>query len=486
MTTIPLGEWLPDQPKSQTGAATANNVIARKGSYGPLPSLAVYTGALTARCQGAVAVLDDSNVVKNFAGDATKLYLLDGTDWDDVSRSSGGAYAVPAEDRWEFAKFGPRIVAANGSDVLQVYQLGVSSVFAALAGTPPVARHLCVANNFLVTGDASGARQRVQWSAIDDVTSWTVSASTQADYQDLVGGIGPVQRIFGYEQGAVVFQSTGIWRMDYAGPPTVFNFTLVDPARGLVTPGAAAAVGQIVFFLAQDGFYAFDGQTSTPIGAEKVNRYFFADLDADYTSRTTFEVDPRNTLLFVSYAGRGNVSGTPNRLLIFNWTLGRWSSGDATIEMLGRLLTTGYTLEQLDAFSASLDALAFSLDSPVWSGGKMILGAFDTSHRLGYFNGAALSPTLDTVETQLTAMQRSTVNEVWPLVEGGTLSIAPITRNRLNDEATIGTAVAQNALGFVPLVSDARYHRFRLTIPAGEAWDHAIGVEPVFAASGAY
>lgn len=486
MTVVPFGEWMPDQPKSQTGVTTANNVIARKGSYGPLPALSAYSGAITARCQGTIAVLDDSSVVKNFAGDATKLYLLDGTTWNDVTRSSGGAYAVPAEDRWEFAKFGSRVIAANGADVLQVYQLGVSSVFAALGGTPPVARHLCVANNFLVTGDASGNRQRVQWSAIDDVTSWTVSASTQADYQDLVGGVGPVQRIFGLEQGAVVFQSTGVWRMDYAGPPTVFNFTLVDPARGLIGPAAAAAIGPIVFFLAQDGFYAFDGQTSTPIGGEKVDRYFFNDLEPDYLSRVTMEVDPRNKLLFVSYPGRDSTSGTPNKLLIFNWQIGRWSSGEATVELLGRLLTTGVTLEGLDAFSASLDALAFSLDSPVWAGGKMILGAFDTTHKLGYFNGAALSPTIDTVEAQLTPMQRSFVSEAWPMVEGGTLSVAPITRNRLNDDPTIGTAVAQNAIGFVPLNSDARYHRFRLTIPAGETWDHAIGIEPVFAASGAY
>ncbi|BCV05595.1 MAG: hypothetical protein CM15mV111_220 [uncultured marine virus] len=33
------------------------------------------------------------------------------------------------------------------------------------------------------------------------------------------------------------------------------------------------------FYLADDGFYMFDGKESRPIGAEKVNKFFLEDWD---------------------------------------------------------------------------------------------------------------------------------------------------------------------------------------------------------------
>jgi len=76
--SLKIQDFAPDQPDyNNDGSAVMLNVIpVTNKSYGPFPSLAVYSGALTARCQGAISELDTSGNVFNFAGDATKLYRL--------------------------------------------------------------------------------------------------------------------------------------------------------------------------------------------------------------------------------------------------------------------------------------------------------------------------------------------------------------------------------------------------------------------------
>src|SRR5689334_11176014 len=100
---IPVGPWMPDTPDYQNqGSTGALNVIPKAQSYGPFPSFAGITNALSARCQGAIFARksDGSGVI--FAGNATKLYRLSGATFSDVSRLAGGAYATPADGGWAF------------------------------------------------------------------------------------------------------------------------------------------------------------------------------------------------------------------------------------------------------------------------------------------------------------------------------------------------------------------------------------------------
>src|SRR5437660_12635811 len=75
---MPFGEWLPDQPNfNNPGAKTIKNVIpVTAQSYGPMPTPQIYSGPLTARCQGAYGFLDDGEALHVFARDAKRLYQM--------------------------------------------------------------------------------------------------------------------------------------------------------------------------------------------------------------------------------------------------------------------------------------------------------------------------------------------------------------------------------------------------------------------------
>lgn len=475
---IPIGEFRPDLPAFENGGATvALNVVPTTTSYRPLGRLEAYSAGLTGRCQGAFATRDSNGVVHNFAGDANGLYVLNGQSWSDATRSSGGPYATPEEGAWRFAQFGKLVIAMNGVDAPQKWLLGTSSRFEALGGSPPVARVAAVVRDFLVMGRVSGYANRVQWSAIDDAEDWSASATTQADSQDLPDG-GWVQGLVGGEYGTVL-QERSIKRMTYVGAPVIFQFDEIARNRGSVAEGSIAHFDSTIFFLDTDGFYALvDGRQVMPIGDQKVDKTFWRRVNQSHLHRITSAIDPISKLYVLSYPGQDSANGMPNRLLIYNWTSGRWSEGEVEAEIVYRSLSgASHNLDSLDSVSASLDALGFSLDSRIWAGGVALLSAFDTNHRLALFTGATLPATVETSEVQLFPGRRALVSSVRPVVEGGSPNVRVGTRNRTVDPVAWSAQSDMNPQGECPVRSAGRYHRARLSLGAGETWEHLQGLD---------
>jgi hypothetical protein len=484
---IPVGPWQPDLPELQNpGALEAKNVIPDAASYRPLPSFATTGGAMTARVQGAISARGLGGGIVNFAGDAAKLYKWDssGVNWADVSRTTGGPYATPADGGWSFTQFGDLVIAANGVDAPQAFTIGSSANFAALGGSPPTARFVATVRDFVVMGRVSGFAQRVQWSGINNAQTWASSQATQADFQDLPDG-GWVMGVLGGEYG-LVFQERSIKRMTYEGVPTIWRFDEIA-RTGTPAEGSIARHQDLAFFVADDGFFMLAGGAQIrAIGHNRVDRTFWSDLDQNYLHRISAAIDPVNKLYVLSYPGAGNAGGIPNKLLIYNWQADRWSRAEVELELIHQAATqSGYTLEQLDGVAASLDALPYSLDSRIWTGaGRLLLAGFGTDHRIGFFNGANMAATVDTGEAQLVPGRRALARTLRPLVQGGPadgvgLAVRIGARNRTVDPVVFGAPSPVNAFGACPIRSNGRYHRARIEVAAGVSWTHIQGIDEV-------
>ncbi|HEY9211814.1 MAG TPA: hypothetical protein VIQ29_03055 [Ancylobacter sp.] len=188
MAIIPFAEWRPDMPALGPWAREALNVVPAEESYRPLNDLSGVSNPLAARAQGAAWFRGTAGATRMFAGDASKLYLLSGSTWNDVSRTSGGAYAPGGDNLWRFTQFGALAIAVNGVDAPQKFDLGVGTTWTALGGAPPVATFIATVRDFVVMGKIGSAPQRVQWSALDNTESWASSLTTQADLQELPDG----------------------------------------------------------------------------------------------------------------------------------------------------------------------------------------------------------------------------------------------------------------------------------------------------------
>jgi hypothetical protein len=367
---LPFGEWLPDQPKFMNpGANVAKNVYFAARSYKPFPSLTSYSSnAIATLSKGAGSFRSTDNTSYNFAATKTDIYQLSsGTFTSRKSSLTGGD-----TDYFTFTQFGDYLIVSNGVDTPQYYLMGTSTNFANLSaiatdGTPPLFRTSGVIRDFLVTGNISGATNRVQWSGINDITTWT-AGSKQADSQDLPGSGGQIVAITSGEYG-YIFRQNEIVRMDYVGGTTIFRFSVVSPNRGAVYGKTVCQDNRRVFFYADDGFFEVQGDTIKPIGAEKVNRFFDIDLDKAYTDRIVAAVDPFNQLaiwLYPSADNTANTTGICDKLLIYNYVTEKWSFAKATASTIFSQFVGAYTVETMDLISSNLDNINIALDTDLF------------------------------------------------------------------------------------------------------------------------
>lgn len=484
---VPFGEWMPDQPDLGAAMADADNVIPSERSYRPWADIAAYSTALANRCQGAFSAIDGAGSVYTFAGDDAALYGMSGTTFTDMSKAGG--YTTQAEETWRFCQFGQKVIATNFADPIQYFSLSGTGTFLDLATAAPRARHIQLIDpGFLMIGNLVDGGisypNRVQWSAIDDPTDWpppgsSTATAVQSDYQDLPNG-GWVQALVGPVGGAAgaVFCERAIYRIQYEGPPTQFGFYEIERSRGTPAPNSVANVGPFAFYLGEDGFYAFNGQQSTPIGANKVDKYFFGDLNQNNFNRIYAAADPINKVVVWVYPSNASADASLDKAIIYNWQANKWSSGDFTGQYLFRALSQGYTLDNMDTFGTVDSMPQIPLDSRVWLGGRLVFTAFDTSNRLAYFTGAAREAVLTSGEITGQNNDRIFISGIRPIVDGGTPTVAIGSRETPSATVTFGSEVAAGADGVSPQRVSTRYARARVTIPAGSLWNHAIGIEP--------
>ncbi len=471
---IDFGDLQADLPTYEnSGALVVDNVLPLAKGYKSLAGFQALSGTgLTGSAVGLFTSFSASGST-NYAGDATKLYQMDSSlVFQDKSKAGGynNSTTENARDFWAFTQFGSNIIATNFADNIQKFTEGTSSAFSDLVSLK--AKYIAVIRDFVVAGytNESGTvyNQRVKWSGINDSSTWTPSQSTQSGFQDIVGSHGNIQAIVGGESAGVIFMEKAIYRMSYVGVPLIFQFDKIADNIGAFAPKSVASYGNMVFFLAQDGFYKLTGgQQLTPIGNARVDNFFFEDLSSNLDGITS-AVDPNNSIVVWSYRGSGATGTTNNKLLIYNYAVDKWSTGSGQdLEFIASASQEAFTtLESLDVLG-DLDNLPKSLDSYFYKEGIVGLAGFNSANKFGKFIANSLSATVDTTEFEGAENKRSTLINCRPIVDGTTnttVTVTPITRNSQLDTITVGDAVSTNDSGTCPLRSTSRYHRVRVNV----------------------
>jgi|TARA_R100000278_G_scaffold109408_1_gene86385 hypothetical protein len=471
---IEFGDLQADLPSYQnSGALVVDNVLPLAKGYKSLAGFQALSGTGLNNAAVGLFTSFSASGSTNYAGDRSKLYQMDSSlVFQDKSKAGGynNSTTENARDFWAFTQFGSNIIATNFADNIQKFTEGTSSAFSDLVALK--AKYIAVIRDFVVAGytNESGTvyNQRVKWSGLNDSSTWTPSQATQSGFQDIVGSHGNIQAIVGGESAGVIFMEKAIYRMSYVGVPLVFQFDKIADNIGAFAPKSVASYGNMVFFLAQDGFYKLTGgQQLTPIGNGKVDNFFFDDLSSNLDGITS-AVDPNNSIVVWSYRGSGATGTTNNKLLIYNYAVDKWSTGSGQdLEFIASASQEAFTtLESLDVLG-DLDNLPKSLDSYFYKEGIVGLAGFNSANKFGKFIANSLSATVDTTEFEGAKGKRSTLIECRPIVDGTTnttVTVTPITRQSQLDTTSTGSAVNTNDTGTCPLRSTSRYHRIRVSV----------------------
>jgi hypothetical protein len=235
----------------------------------------------------------------------------------------------------------------------------------------------------------------------------------------------------------------------------------------------------MVFFLADDGFYMLRGSEIVPIGSEKINHWFLDRFQSSSKENVVSGVDPIHQNVIWAYPSVESDAGENDEILIYNYHLNRWSYAVQECTAIAQLFTAGYTLDQLDNISSSIDALPASLDDGIYQGGTFFFaGAKDK--KVQSFTGDTLAATIETGEFSIAPGRHSLVSNVIPYLgakpgQSPTATVSVGSRSRQIDQPVFTAASSLNAAGYCPTRSSGAYHRIRLSV-SGD-WETAQGVD---------
>lgn len=493
MPDLTFGEWLPDRPDlDNPGLTECKNVTPKNGYYEPFPGAQTYSTALAEAGSGAWSGYI-ANQFLIFVGTQTKIYKLATETPVDVSRAAG--YTTPGDLRWEFELHGTILIATNGNSPIQGYNLSSDTLFSDFisSASPPTARHIAVAKTFLILGnviDSSSVhyRQRVWWSSINDPDNFPTPGgveanATQSSYNDLNDSSGGDLRALFGGSDITIFLEHAIWKALYIGGNFVWQFEKIADNVGLFVEYCAKRIGETIYFLDENGFFSLSGNRVTPIGYEKVNAYFWANVSSSYIYATHCFVDIANNLVGWAYVDANSGSTTQDRALIYNINTGQWARIHMSTPLMFYAGTVGYNLDNMDSFG-NVDYLGIPLDSRFWAGGVGVLAGVDTSNQVVFYTGSALSGQIDSGEVELARGKRSLITGVRPAITGsGTTTVQIGSRALQTGSISYTSAFTVNAnTGWHNMRREGRYHRVRINTTG--AFTKLLGVDLDFVEGG--
>ena len=469
-----LGEWLPDQSDSvgspSTNLEMAYNVYPSSTGYAPFPKATRISndmpngkeinGLFSARQNAQIvsiigtetAIYRGNNVVRTGAGTIA-----------DISRSGG--YSSPRRN-WQFKQFGKLVLATNGTQKLQRYDITGDSRFSDIQQAP-VCRTIAVVRDFVFAGYCNAESNKVQWSDLNNAESWDSSDTSQADFQILPSG-GEIKAVTGGEFG-LVLQEKAVQRVSYIGTPLVFQFDLISDNTGCNSGNSAIQHNGISYWLSDSGIVSCDGNTVTNIGEGKVNDWLYSEIDTTQIENVSVAIDPLKNLIVWNFP----TSSEDRVLLKYNYETGRFSTGKSLAQVVAGLMTQSASLDSLDAEYPILDDMPISLDSGLLIGGQFSFCGAEDKHVVAF---SLLPETCYMTTNDMEFDGFSVATVAMPIIENGSAEFQIASRNSLNENILFSNNSVTSAENRADLRSGGKYHRVRIH-PTGVKWTNAVGFD---------
>lgn len=475
---FPFGPFAPDAGANAAGICqVADGVLPKVEGYGPAPAL-VSPGMgdpLPGEPRGSITCIkrDGQTAVFFFTVDALYMRDADNT-WSEID----DGYNCTEGDDWSAEHFGNMLLYTNTTDGMWAYNIetGSAPVYIPEAGDP---RFIFVLAN-MVFGvdciDGSGNRDNrlIKNSDFNRHDEWKKGA---ADTQPLEYGAELVCGVNLKNSAAITFQREAMRILQFgnAGGGAMYSLRELANGRGSVGQKSVVAFDGVVYALASNGFFRFSmGAGLETIGEGFVDQWFFQQVASADLKDVQAAIDPQRKIV-LWLAPNGLVLGycwAPN--IANHWFT--WQNSGA--RFISRLATSGYTLDAASAIWGTLDnAPQIPLDDRFWSGGEPLLAALRDDLSFGTFSGEAQAAT---IETSISNSPISTlISRATPIDDaaGGTLALG--VTDRLDTSLEWKPGEAKSASGSTPQRGRGKNSAWRRSIPAGEAWTYAKGVDHI-------
>jgi hypothetical protein len=162
----------------------------------------------------------------------------------------------------------------------------------------------------------------VRWSDTESSVDWKPTSTNQAGGVQLSQGstiIGALQT----RQEILIWTDVGITSMRFVGEPFVYSFTEVATGPSLISPNAAVAANNRVYFMDRGGFYTYSGSAQRlPC---TVLDYVFSDINLNQQFKCFgASIEGTNEVIWF-YPSKDSME--IDRYVLFNYVENTWSIG---------------------------------------------------------------------------------------------------------------------------------------------------------------
>ncbi len=204
--------------------------------------------------------------------------------------------------------------------------------------------------------------QRIQWPTVGKLETWTGTGSGFANLLE-TGGFNVWSAQLGSQH--IIYQTRGIWALNYVGGTTVFSPKPMIPDLGLLAAHLLVSYNNVHYFIGTDyNVHAYYGGTVRNTIGDPIHKYLQDDLDPNYDYRCWMAMGPEGNRLWIFIVPSGSTYIT--KAYYRNMQNGTWgvrdfgskftsTTGFTAVSLVGaQSYTTGDTyaevLEQLSAY----------------------------------------------------------------------------------------------------------------------------------------
>lgn len=162
----------------------------------------------------------------------------------------------------------------------------------------------------------------IRWSDQDNPYVWTPDATNQAGSVRLSHGSEIITAVQA-RQEIVVFTDSGLYSLQYLGPPVVWGTQLLGDNISIAGPNAAVIASGLIYWMGIDKFYSYDGRVQT-LNCD-LRRYVFGDFNQAQRSQVYAGTNEGFNEVWWLYCSAG--ANFPNKYVIYNYLENIWYYG---------------------------------------------------------------------------------------------------------------------------------------------------------------
>lgn len=326
-TVRPVGGWRAKSSNTVSGAA--RSLFSWKdNSANPWLSIGTHSG---------LYVMSVGNIIKDITPTGFTVGGIDasaflgyggfvyGSDQYGIERPASST-VLPASV-WSFDSWGEYLVGCCNTDgKIYEWQLGFETpTISAVVANAPVSNKAVVvtAERIMMALGAGGNPRKLAWSDQEDNTTWTPTTLNQAGDFELTttGTLIAAKRVRGV---TLIWTDLDVHTATYIGQPLIYGFEKVGTGCGLVSPNAAAVVGDnSAFWISRTGFWMYDGYVK-PLPSD-VSDYVFSNMNRDQISKIYAFSNTEFGEVWWGYPSEGSTE--IDSYVIYNYHENHWSLG---------------------------------------------------------------------------------------------------------------------------------------------------------------